>query len=634
MVMTYRRPGVYLEESLLINPSDVAGTITVGALIGVAEKGPINEPVLVESWSDYTTYFGGFSLIQPPTPAPLPDPNNVSGAAFGAQTFPDLTTLKADPTLGDTHYPGPAFTAGQYAIVGTNTQVHCTGVNAAAVWTAGPVAGTGQPLPPAPAVPPQVLSYLPYSVYSFFQNGGRFAWIVRSTPTAVGKAGTVATIPVNGADTVPANKTSFVLNARSVGLWGNSLKYGLVTQDTKDTGTSGSPHLEDVFSIQVLLRNPDGLYEVVETFTGLSVSGLLPGTRGVGAALNDPYAGSRYLTVASINSGQPQPGQTDDPVSLDGGTDPAIPDGPALISSAQKIAKVEGPINVNICGYLNDASKVDTSEAADAWISTTVPSSAFPDRQDIMVINDSAPPRVPGQDSANYSTMVTSTLGQFLGDSYCASYGPWVVIPNPQRIGSTITIPPGGAVMGMMARIDSTIGVFRAPAGIIAGLANAVGVQTKFTDTELGDLNSRNINIIRSVVGAGICVMGGRTRKTYGADRYVSARRTLIQIKEQLRRSTQWAVFENNDERLWSGLRLTADRILRPMWEAGGLAGTSAAEAYFIRCDRTLNTPSVVQSGEVRMEIGVALEYPAEFVIIRITQFDRGSISAEVQPTI
>ena len=100
------------------------------------------------------------------------------------------------------------------------------------------------------------------------------------------------------------------------------------------------------------------------------------------------------------------------------------------------------------------------------------------------------------------------------GDSYSASYGPWIIIPNPQRVGTTIAIPPGGAVMGMMARIDATVGVFRAPAGVIAGLTNAVGVQTKFTDTELGDLNSQNINVIRSVVGAGICVMGGRTRKT------------------------------------------------------------------------------------------------------------------------
>lgn len=79
---------------------------------------------------------------------------------------------------------------------------------------------------------------------------------------------------------------------------------------------------------------------------------------------------------------------------------------------------------------------------------------------------------------------------------------------------------------------------------------------------------------------------------------------------------------------------MTADRILRPMWEAGGLSGATAAEGYYIRCDETLNTPNVVQSGEVRMEIGVALEYPAEFVVIRITQFDRGTFTSEVNPTV
>jgi hypothetical protein len=32
------------------------------------------------------------------------------------------------------------------------------------------------------------------------------------------------------------------------------------------------------------------------------------------------------------------------------------------------------------------------------------------------------------------------------------------------------------------------------------------------------------------------------------------------------------------------------------------------------------------------MELGVALQYPAEFVIIRLTQYDQGSFTAEVQP--
>jgi phage tail sheath protein FI len=117
----------------------------------------------------------------------------------------------------------------------------------------------------------------------------------------------------------------------------------------------------------------------------------------------------------------------------------------------------------------------------------------------------------------------------------------------------------------------------------------------------------------------------------WGPDRYVSSRRALIYLKESLRRSTQFAIFENNDANLWSALRQTANRILQPMWEAGGLKGVSTAEAYFIRCDSTINTPQVIASGEVRMLVGVALQYPAEFIIIRISQYDSGgSLAAEV----
>ena len=547
MVTTYRRPGVYLEESLLVNPSDVSGSITVGAFVGVAQKGQINEPVMIESWSDYVTMFGGFDPITPPS--------------------------------GDT-------------------------------------------------ITTMVQSYLPYSVYSFFQNGGRLAYIVRSAPTAQGSSGTAASIAVNGLDTGETPLSSFTINAQSVGAWGNNLQYNLSVQ----SGTG--PTDESVFTIQVLVMNTEGRYEVAETFSGLSVTGNVAGTRRVDAAINDPYAGSRYFTITGINPTQPRPHDTAlGAVPLAGGIDPKIPDDTGLTASASSLAKTEGPINLNVCGYIRDVSRDPSSTTPSKnFVGATVPTGTFAGREDVMIINDSAPPRPAGMSSSDYAQSLSTTLGANQDDSYTASYGPWIIIPDPRRVGVTVTVPPGGAVVGMMARIDATVGVFRAPAGIVAGLSNAVGVQTKFTDTELGDLNNKNINVIRSVVGAGICVMGGRTRKMYGADRYVSARRTLIAIKESLRRSTQWAVFENNDARLWSGLQMTADRILRPMWESGGLAGSSAAQAYYIRCDDTLNTPNVVQSGEVRMEVGVALEYPAEFVIIRITQFDRGTSTGEVQP--
>ena len=548
MPVSYRRPGVYLEESLLVNSADTASTFTVACFIGAAIQGPLNNPTRVDSWSDYVTAFGNFDPIQPP--------------------------------------------------------------------------GTGP-------VPPKVLTYLPFAVYSFFQSGGRTAWIIRAAPTATVDQGTAATIVVTGADSAETPNSSFNVSALSSGTWGNKLKYNLGRQSTVGT----PPDANDVFVLQVLMTNSDGNDEVVETFGGLSVAGDIPGTRRVDVVINDPASGSQYINISGVNINQGQPVPTTNPVALLGGIDPKIPDSSSLVAAASLVGGIEGPVVVNIVGYHSDISKIDTSESATTYVCSTVPSSTWSDRSDIFVINDSAPPRLPNQTSAAYKSSIATTLGANTGDSYCASYTPWIIVPHPTKIGATVTIPPGGGVMGVMARIDATVGVFRAPAGVIAAISNAVGVETQFTDTEQGDLNSQSINLVRSVVGSGICVMGARTRKTYGADRYISARRTLIYVKEVLRRTTQFAVFENNDQLLWSSLRMAADRILRPLWEAGGLKGANSAEAYFLRCDDTLNTPSVIASGEVRMEVGVALQYPAEFVIIRLTQYDQGTFTTEVSPS-
>ena len=476
-----------------------------------------------------------------------------------------------------------------------------------------------------------MLSYLPYSVYSFFQSGGRFCWVVRAAPTTAPDNGSMATVDVAG-----QSGRAFTLQALSPGVWGNSIKYTLSTQGTYPTPAQPGVDPQDIFAIQIVVPNSQGVDEVVETFTSMSMTGEIPGTRLVATTLNDSVSGSRYVTCQNLDTAQLQPkpptGEGDVSI-LSGGVDPGIPDPSVLTAAAQTIATVDGPVTLNIVGYMSDISAVDTPDYALKYVSAAVSSYDFPDRTDLFVVNDSCPPRPPGTPASTYKSSMTSPLLPVVGDSYTAAYGPWVIIAHPTRIGASIAVPPGGGVMGVMARIDATVGVFRAPAGVIAGLNNAVGVQTKFSDTELGDLNAQNINIIRSVVGAGICIMGGRTRKSYGADKYISARRTLIYLEESLRRSTQYAVFENNDQRLWSSLRMSADRILRPMWERGGLAGASAAEAYYITCNDTINTPSVIQSGEVHMEVGVALEYPAEFVIIRITQFDRGTFTSEVTPT-
>jgi len=56
---TYLHPGVYIEE-IPSGAKPIEGVSTsIAAFIGFASRGPIGEPVLIQSWDDYVDRFGG-----------------------------------------------------------------------------------------------------------------------------------------------------------------------------------------------------------------------------------------------------------------------------------------------------------------------------------------------------------------------------------------------------------------------------------------------------------------------------------------------------------------------------------------------------------------------------------------------
>jgi hypothetical protein len=464
-------------------------------------------------------------------------------------------------------------------------------------------------------------SFLPYAVFSYYQNGGRAAYIVRVLPTATGQQGGTATIDVAD-DATPTAGVAFTINANGAGKWGNNININVVKQ-----ADGPPPSAPLIFGIQVTQTDAAGGTSILETFNNLSMTGIA-GTRPVLSAINDPVAGSRYISVEAGSYDDPVP----DTLTLAGGADPGTPTAQDLVGSVvtDAMRQIDAPL---LCSF--QPFRSPSIVANGGYVMPPAQSlygALNSGRLDCFVLWDGNP--LAGIQGASYVNDVIS-LAQRLGnaDSYAALYAPWVIIPDPAQPGGTIAVPPSGSMQGVIARIDATIGTWRDPAGLPATLSTAVGAEVKFSDTDQGSLNYQNINVIRAVQGSGICAMGGRTRKLYGPDRYVSARRTLIYIEDSLKLSTQFAVFENNDSRLWSALRATARQILDPIWERGGLSGSTAAQAYYITCDQTINTPQVVQNGEVRMEIGVALQFPAEFVVIRVSQYDSGaSLATELVP--
>ena len=216
--------------------------------------------------------------------------------------------------------------------------------------------------------------------------------------------------------------------------------------------------------------------------------------------------------------------------------------------------------------------------------------------------------------------------------TYTASYYPWVKAPNPlynrddphsSTLPRTLSLAPSAFAAGVWSRIDGTRGVWKAPAGVEASLNGAAGLEFTPEDSQQDYLNPRGVNCLRKLPGYGIVVWGGRTLATAASPewRYVSVRRTAILLEQSIFNGIQWAVFEPNDHRLWSALRLNIASFLDGLFRAGAFQGEKASDAYFVRCSiGDTMTQDDVDRGQLIVVVGFAPLKPAEFVVVRIQQ--------------
>jgi hypothetical protein len=209
---------------------------------------------------------------------------------------------------------------------------------------------------------------------------------------------------------------------------------------------------------------------------------------------------------------------------------------------------------------------------------------------------------------------------------FAAWYYPWIRVFDPgtqlQTPGSdgALAVPPSGHLAGIYARVDTERGVFKSPANEV--VRGALGVTHSLSKADQDGLNPKGVNAIR-VLNGNIYVWGART---VGGDanadvKYISVRRTLLFLRESIDEGTQWAVFEPNTPALWAKITRNITAFLTTVWRSGALFGTTAQEAFFVKCDAETNPPELRDLGQVVTEIGVAIARPAEFVIFRVSQF-------------
>ena len=187
-----------------------------------------------------------------------------------------------------------------------------------------------------------------------------------------------------------------------------------------------------------------------------------------------------------------------------------------------------------------------------------------------------------------------------------------------------VILPPSSAVAGIYARVDSTRGVWKAPANeSINGIIRPV---LKINNAEQDGLNidpesGKSINAIRTFTGKGTLVWGARTLAGNDNEwRFVSVRRFYNMVEESLRKSTAWAVFEANDAHTWIRIKSMIQNYLVGLWKQGALAGGTPDAAFFVKIGLGETMTSIdILEGQMNIEIGLATVRPAEFIILKFS---------------
>lgn len=241
------------------------------------------------------------------------------------------------------------------------------------------------------------------------------------------------------------------------------------------------------------------------------------------------------------------------------------------------------------------------------------------ERRAMMIVD--IDPNVDTLDDAR--TWITNDAGTFSGTNTTA-YFPRILMGDPLQNNRLRSFPNSGLIAGLWARTDNQRGIWKAPAGIEAGLRGVRDLDYSLSDPENGVLNPLGLNCLRTFPVYGTVAWGART--LFGADarasewKYIPVRRTALYIEESLYRGTQFAVFEPNDEPLWSQIRLSVGSFMNTLFRQGAFQGASPQEAYFVRCDSSTTPQADIDLGIVNILVGFAPLKPAEFVIVSLQQ--------------
>jgi hypothetical protein len=207
---------------------------------------------------------------------------------------------------------------------------------------------------------------------------------------------------------------------------------------------------------------------------------------------------------------------------------------------------------------------------------------------------------------------------------FSAAYHPWTEISLPAD-GRTapVRVNPAAVAAGIVARVEAEQGLSNGPANAVAH--GVVRLAERVAPRVHGELHPLGINVFAPEPG-GIRLTAARTLSRDPSYRQLSVRRLMSMLARVLERQMAWTVFEPNDRGLRGQVTHLLTEFLRELHRANAFVGAAEEDAFFVRCDDTLNPPPVVDAGRLVVEVGVAPAEPTEFLVLRVVRGPDGTV--------
>ena len=224
----------------------------------------------------------------------------------------------------------------------------------------------------------------------------------------------------------------------------------------------------------------------------------------------------------------------------------------------------------------------------------------------------------------NQQLATVTAAAQSFDNSYGATYWPWIQIKSAET-GRMNFIPASVLVPAVYEYNDKIAAEWWAPAGLNrGGLATALQPERRLSLTDRNNLYAAKVNPIATFTGVGTVIYGQKTlqAKATALDR-VNVRRLLISLKRYIRQIGQTLVFEPNTQVTWNKFVNQVNPYLESVQQKQGLY------AFQVIMDSTNNTPDQIDRNILVGSIYLQPTRVAEFIQLDFNILPTGATFAQ-----